>query len=365
LLIGTMPPEALASQAAAAAVGWRLRPGPLWRVIGGGEEGITLRPLSPRDSEVIRLPPSVAAAWRKGTAAWPEAASERRAVVEALYDGALALDAADGSLCGPAAALALGARLPPDAEDTPAMARSLAALRFAALAPRQEFYPLLASLYFSGRRPCGPAWLRRLPDAAAVGRHLGIDRLAARPEVARWFGPPRLAGEWWFWRAPHEGTSEKLYIALAPDALAEQLPTIGAALAEAGASAFKLPASARGLQRPDRCVAYFPDTVARRQAEATLAPLLAGAPTDPVPFTVSCVADSRLSWGRDPARGSDAWRLGRSWRLWVCALLARGLAVAAALPHAGVPAWRFALLRAALAGLDPARFAPEEAPRAA
>lgn len=195
----------------------------------------------------------------------------------ALYDGALALDTADGSLCGPTAALALGARLPPAAEDTPAMARSLAALRLAALAPRQEFYPLMASLYFSGRRPCGPAWLRRLPDAAAVGRHLRIGRLAAQPEVARWFGPPRLAGEWWFWRAPREGTSEKLYIALAPAALAEQLPMIAAARAEAGASAFKLPASARGLQRPDRCVAYFPDSLARRQAEATLAPLLAGA----------------------------------------------------------------------------------------
>ncbi|MCX8135238.1 MAG: hypothetical protein N3D18_14905 [Roseococcus sp.] len=283
----------------------------------------------------------------------------------ALCEGALALEGPEGPVSGPAAALALGLAMPGVPAATPAMARSLAALDHAALAPRPHPYPLTASLYFAGRRPCGPAWLRRLPDAEAVGRFLGVARVGAQPGVLAWFGPPRPAGEWLFWRAVQSGSAEKLYIAAELPALCERLPALAEALAESGASGFKLPAAARGLLRPDRRVAYFPDAAARARAEAMLLPVLAGAPADPVPFSVSCDAGSLLSWGRDPPQGGEAWRQGRSWRLWLCGLLARALAAAAALPHPALPAARFARLRAGLAGLDATSFAPQEAAHAA
>lgn len=316
-------------------------------------------------AEPLRLPAWLAPVWQDGAAALPPGVPERQVAIGGVLDGALALDAAGKPLSGPAAALALGLAPPPDPDGSPAMLRSLEALRLAAVAPRPEPYPLTASLYFAGRTPCGPACLGRLPDAAAVGRFLGVPRIAAQPGVAAWFGPPRPAGEWLFWRAPEPGTAEKLYIAAALPELPALLPDIAAALAAAGASGFKLPASARGLHRPDRCIAYFPDAEARARAEAALAPLLAGAPADPVPFTVSCAPRSVLSWGRDPPRGGEAWQQGRSWRLWLCGLLARALSAAAALPHPALPAWRFALLRAGLAGLDPASFAPAEVTLAA
>ena len=353
-----MPPAVPWRAAASAEAGWRLRPGPLWRANSLGAEAVVLQPREGR-GEAARLPPALAAAWREGGMALPEMWPERRAALAAVLDGALSLDAPGRPLSGPAAALALGLA-PPSPQDSPAMLRSVEALRLAALAPRPQHHPLTASLYFFGRTPCGPACLQRLPDARAVGRALGIARLAVQPGVAAWFGPPRPSGEWLFWRAPQPGTAEKLYIAAALSALPGLLPAIARTLAETGASGFKLPASARGLHRPDRCIAYFPDAEARARAETALAPLLAGVPADPVPFTVSAAEGSALSWGRDPPRGGEPWRQGRSWRLWLCAVLARGLAAAAALPHPAVPAWRFALLRAGLAGLDPASFAPME-----
>lgn len=353
-----MRPQARNERASAAAPReGRLLPGPLWRPVSETGGRLLLRPAGAR-GEPLDLPSSFASVWRDGAAPWPLEEPDQGAAVAALCDGALALDSPDGPLSGPAALLALGLAMPVAPEPTPVMALSLAALRHASLAPRSQPYPLTASLYFAGRRPCGPAALRRLPDAEAVGRFLGIARIAARPAVAEWFGPPRLSGEWLFWRAPQPGTAEKLYIAPELPALCERLPALAQALAEAGASGFKLPASARGLHRPDRCIAYFPDAAARRRAEAALRPLLAGAPAEPAPFTVSCGEESLLSWGRDPAPGGEAWRQGRSWRLWLCGLLARALAAAAALPHPELPAWRFALLRAGLAGLDPTSFAP-------
>lgn len=360
MTLSTSRPVGASLQVAA----WRLSGGPLWRAAGADAKGLLLRPVT-GPALPLRLPAGLAAAWRGEAIALPEEGPDRQVAVEAVLDGALALETAAGPVSGPAAALALGLPLPPDPEDSPAMRRSLEALRLAALAPRPEPYPLTASLYFFGRTPCGPACRRRLPDAEAVARFLGVERLSRQPQSAAWFGPPRSAGEWIVWRRPAEGTAEKLYVAAALPALLERLPAIVSALAEGGASGFKLPASARGLRRPDRCVAYFPDAGSRRRAGDALAPLLADAPAEPVPFTVSSEPRSVLSWGRDPPRGGEAWRQGPSWRLWLCGLLARALFAAAALPHPALPGPRFALLRAALAGLDPASFAPKEADLAA
>lgn len=347
----------------------RLVPGPAFRLVEEGRspfDPVLLRGLGDRSGDPYPLPSPFANVWRGQEQTLPDEETSSQRAIGFVCDGALALDSPVGLLTGPAAARFLGLHL--DREPQPsnaAVARSLEALKLASRWPRADLYPLTASLYFAGRTPCGIDERRRLPDPAAVSRFIGAARIQSRPEVASRLGAARVVGEWLLWRAAAQPIKEKLYIALARPALIERLPDIAAIVAQAGASGFKVAASAHTLHRLDRCVAYFPDTASRQAAVAGLSPLLAHDPADPVPFTVACNAQARLSWGRDPERGSDMWRTGRSWRLWLCAVLARALSVAMRAPDAELPPWRFALMRIGLCGLDPDTLSPREATHAA
>jgi len=347
----------------------RLVPGPAYRMVSGDRspcDAVLLRELGVHNGELYRLPSPFASVWRGHEQALPDGEAARRRAIGFVCDGALAVDTPAGPLTGPTAARLLGlcvGRKPQP--NNAAAARSLEALQLASRWPRADIYPLTASLYFAGRTPCGIDERRRFPDAAAVSRYIGAARVQARPEVAARLGSAKVAGEWLLWRAPAQPSAEKLYIALALPALIERLPDIAAAVAQAGASGFKVAASAHTLHRLDRCVAYFPDAASRQAAIAALAPVLGRDPADPVPFTVACDAQARLSWGRDPARGSDMWETGRSWRLWLCAVLARALSVAIRAPDPELPPWQFALMRIGLLGLDPDTLSPVESAHAA
>jgi hypothetical protein len=93
-----------------------------------------------------------------------------------------------------------------------------------------------------------------------------------------------------------------------------------------------------------------------RAAATRLLPLLQDSPAEPLPFSVPLDSEARLSFGKDPARGSIDWLEGQSWRLWLCGRLARAIAASSDQSETAFPPWRFALLRAMTLGLDPTTF---------
>ena len=62
-----------------------------------------------------------------------------------------------------------------------------------------------------------------------------------------------------------------------------------------------------------------------------------------------------MSWGSDPPleEAVPVWLRRQSWRQWICNRLGAALAVAKHHSHDSVPAWRFALTRLQLEGVDP------------
>ncbi len=173
----------------------------------------------------------------------------------------------------------------------------------------------------------------------------------------------------WRRRAPAAGrgaargaATYKLYVSPQPEALPIAFGDILAALAAAGAPQLKIGADFRGVLRPDKIVAHFPDFESLAAGAARLAERLGGMggmggiAAQGVPFTAEIGGDGLLSWGVDPplpAGRSAAWR--ESWRTWLCRRLA--LALLAGRGSAPEP-WRFALERLRLEGVDTESWAP-------
>jgi hypothetical protein len=322
-------------------------------------------------------------------------AGAAQALARLVADGVLEIEREAGDFVSGAAALAVfgearaaGGRL---AE------LSRAALRYgqelARTLPEGEALHLSYRLYGFHRLPLAPRWRRRLPDGEAVRYFLGLAAGGAwRSLLERhWRQPAAPPGEPWLrWQpaavpaarpgrpATQGGAATyKLYVSPAPEELPERFGPVLDGLAAAGAPGFKVGATAGGLLRPDKVVAYFPSFERLAEAAAAVGERLAGtASPHGVPFTSEIAGGGLLSWGVDPLPapgwGLDAAEGSMSWRLWLTHRLARaliaGTAAAAGRQAQGVEAaaakdellepWRFAVERLRLEGVDTDSWTP-------
>jgi hypothetical protein len=312
-----------------------------------------------------------------------------------VADGVLEIEREPGSFVSGAAAMTFFAA-------TAAAGGSLAELSRAALRygedlartlPAGEPVRLSLRLYGYNRLPLTPRWLRTLrtlrtlgavPGNEAVRRYLGIAAGGAwRPLLERHWRElsPDDDEPWMRWRpaaamaagmvaAPAGAATYKLYVSLAPECLPDAFGTVLDGLAAAGPPGFKVGATAAGLLRPDKIVAYFATFERLAEAAGTLAERLAGVAAHGVPFTSEIASGGQLSWGVDPPPETGLgplWGDGpMSWRLWLTHRLARalisGVATAAGDAATGAAAamepWRFAVERLRLEGIDTDSWTP-------
>jgi hypothetical protein len=287
---------------------------------------------------------------------------------------------------------------------------SRAALRYgeelARTLPEGEALRLSFRLYGFHRLPLTPRWRRRLPDAAAVRRFLGVAAGGPwRGRLERHWREQTAGPEapWLRWQPvaavaaaparPESAATYKLYVSPAPEALPECFGPFLDALAAVGPPVFKVGAGAGGLLRPDKIVVYFASFERLAEAAAAVGERLAVTVPHGVPFSSEIAGGGLLSWGVDPP-AAGRWGLaaadGRmSWRLWLTHRLARALiaGTAAAGTAAGIAAglaagtageaagaavaaveplepleylepWRFAVERLRLEGIDTDSWTP-------
>lgn len=170
------------------------------------------------------------------------------------------------------------------------------------------------------------------------------------------------SSDWLAWGSTERMTASsrfpfKLYVSPAPEALcADGFARVISALSTTRAVQFKVGANAVGLLRPDKLVVYFADFEALVEGASLVYERLAGMPAHGVPFSAEFRGNGLLSWGVDPPRtGGSSWSIGDSWRVWVVRLLARAIIDARHSPQA----WRFAMERVRLEGVDPNTWTPE------
>ncbi len=235
-------------------------------------------------------------------------------------------------------------------------------------------------LYGYHRLPLTPSWQRRLASPEAVRRFWGIDGGGAwrAPLDRGWQERPAAvsagAPTWMHWRSRRAAAAAdaaavesparvyKLYVSLAPAALPEAFGAVLDGLAAAVAPELKLGANAAAVLRPDKMVAYFWTFEDLALAADRLTDRLAGVAAHGVPFTAEICGEGVLSWGVDPpawAGGTLQWEGRGSWRQWLTQRLAEALVGELARPCA-MPAWRFAVERLRLEGVDTATWAPQE-----
>jgi hypothetical protein len=272
-----------------------------------------------------------------------------------ILDGILELETDRGFVSGHEAEIWLGEAGDLGAAATATSEVSLAAL-FDAEASGEEVPGLAHRLYRFGRAA-------RTPERAAAYDRAGwSDYVGLGPDGA-WPGDwsplaAELGGrgwrQWYSGRAAANAVTCKLYLALAPEDLAEGLPPAVECLAEAGALSFKVGSDLGQLLRPDRVVAYFAAEDRLFEAAARIEARLSGMDARPVPFTAALDAAGLASWGRDPPRGGDV----SSWRLEVAHVLAEALARARGIGLRRGAAVGFALRRARAEGLDVSTWTP-------
>jgi hypothetical protein len=241
---------------------------------------------------------------------------------------------------------------------------SIAALRYGQALAVDDPLALSFRLYGYNHRPLTPGWKRLLASAEAVRAHLGIALGGAhRMLLDRVWASLEPSEAWLSWRlrsgessSRPDGATFKLYVSPAPEALAGRFGEVLDAFAAARAPHFKIGASAAGLLRADKIVAYFPSFERLTGAAAAIASHLGSVPAQGVPFTSEIAGDGLLSWGTDPSAGTGAWGRSESWRLWLTHRLARALLDARA-AGAAEP-WRFAIERVRLEGVDPETWTP-------
>jgi hypothetical protein len=291
------------------------------------------------------------------------------AITQLLWDGVLQLAQGANWICGPAAcSLATKASLEPQG----ALGNlSLQAIQDAAALRAGSAMQLYGTLYRYNSLPLTPHWLRRISSRAALEDYLQIGAAGRnRSELDRGWTyafPVAKKGPWlaWISRAstwrPHT-TTYKLYLSPLPVHLRETFPVWLAAITAAGAFHFKVGSEVRGLLRPDKMVAYFTQRAALEQAADRIAKELSGCPAQGVPFTAELNGGALLSWGIDPPleEALPAWLRQQSWRQWVCNRLGAALAVAKHYESPAMPAWRFALERLRLDGIDVTAWTPLE-----
>jgi hypothetical protein len=234
------------------------------------------------------------------------------------------------------------------------------AVRHAVRLDVREVLPLAAQLYFFGRAPVTPRWHRRLSNRDAVQSFLGLRGAA----TAAWRCSAKSPGgdAWLHWAArteqqPVRPLPYKLYISPTLAAMPAVVAEVLEVFADNGVRHFKVGASAAGLARPDKFVAYFPTFPPLEQVAQQLAARVSGLPVHGVPFTAALTEDGMLSWGLDPPDVPDGDFAERaSWRSWIALRLAAGIIDA----RGAAQPWRHAFERLRAAGVDTATWTPTD-----
>jgi hypothetical protein len=304
--------------------------------------------------------------------------SAQRTVARLVADGVLEIEDGGAFVSGPSALGLFQAASAGEARGRLA-ALSVEALRHAeglGALGLDDPVRLSWSLYTFNRRPLTPRWARLLTGPEAVQSWLGIAPGGPHRALLETWARPITVDGWLSW-ASFRGRSEpvalpvggssgatyKLYISPQPEVLAEGFGGILAALAAARAPQFKIGWDAWGVLRPDKIVAYFPSFERLAEAARATEEHLAGAPAQGVPFTSEIGGDGLLSWGMDPPEeDGSVWSGRESWRLWLARRLASALVTAQAAAQAAAgpsgEAWRFALDRLRLEGVDTDTWTP-------
>lgn len=283
-----------------------------------------------------------------------------RALSRLLLDRILEVEGPTGYVSGADACALIG--VAPIESESPVMRLSIEALQHASAWPAADVRTLAQRLYAYNRRPLTPALRRHFSDGVSALEMLGIaDASAVRAALDTYWMQQEQTEGWTVYaarRAASGGGARpcKLYLGIAFEELPHRLAAIVDALGRSEAIQFKIGAGLSGLLRPDKLVAYFPGKDGLLGAAQSLLPALDGAATHAVPFSAGIDAGGRLSWGSDPPPG----RLGErvSWRQWICGRCAEALVMARGHETDGLPAWRFALERLRLEGVDAQTFMP-------
>lgn len=294
-------------------------------------------------------------------------------IARLLYDGILEMRA-DGDYVSGAAAYRLLSRGRTADEESGLISRlSREAVQYGERLRLDSAVELTGRLYLYNRRPLTPRWQALLRDGEAVAGFLGID--AGRPLHAQldrhWslLGAANVSEGWWAWRNRHvtapadrTGILWKAYISPTPETLPEVLATTIPLFVESGVPLFKVGATAYGVLRPDKLIAYFYRQDDLHRVVAALERELHDVPAQGVPFTTQASTSGLISWGVDPPREKFelSWLERTSWRLWVCRELASALLLARQQQGHGLPPWQFAIDRLQLHGLDPQTWQPSE-----
>ena len=294
-----------------------------------------------------------------------------------VLDGILQLAQGSESICGPA--VCDEDALTPTEEGARLLARlSLQAINHAASIVSAGATELSDRLYRYNTVPLTPQWLRRIPDGPALEQYLQIqvggrcrrildkDWTRVSPQSKRKAEQKAEPNPWLSWDSrtvpaqKPDSVGYKLYLSPLATHLREAFRVSIPAITAAGAHHFKIGSNVRGVLRPDKMVAYFPDRSALEEAAHRIAKELSGCPAQGVPFTTELDAGALLSWASDPPMEADvpAWLQKQSWRQWICYRLGSALAVAKREKSPAMPAWRFALERVRLEGVDVSTWIP-------
>ncbi|MFD6115527.1 hypothetical protein ACFWG0_36330 [Streptomyces yangpuensis] len=225
---------------------------------------------------------------------------------------------------------------------------------------------IAARLYTFHRVAIRPAW--RTTEYGYAFRARMRRAMPHRPGS----GPRWIEGPNHPWRtcrrrdlpARAERSTPKLYVSPTPEHLADTVAASVPLIAEApGVIGWKVADTIGAMVRPDKFMVYLESERALQDLAAALAPVLAGTDVHGVPFTCDTGLDGLLSWGLDPAASPDRHHaLVDSWRTWVTARLAGGLAQARRAGLTGRQAHFAALQRIQAAGVDPSTWQPTAEP---
>jgi hypothetical protein len=289
-----------------------------------------------------------------------------------VLDGILAIKVSGELLSGPAARSFVCADRAESGPEGSLAALSRRALQYAEALEITDALELSARLYNYNHLPVSAVWRRLLCDEAAVERHLGIRNGATARLLERGWKRLSSAGPgrgWMAWqpqsaRDDHPApTTYKLYVSPAFSEVRTAFQATAEATAGSKAFHWKVGRDAYGLLRPDKIVVYFREFSDLQETAARILQNLERCPAHGVPFTAEIAGAGLLSWGMDPPaeKNSVAWLERESWRQRICNQLGTALSLAKASVQTGTMAWRFAVDRLRLEGIDTETWAPTRA----
>lgn len=250
------------------------------------------------------------------------------------------------------------------AADLQALSRR--ALEYAIVLGRDGVDVVARALYLFNRYAVPPGLATALSVPGAVDHELGLDDAGVASILRRTWAPPLVADGWTTY---HRGDGSrpatvgagtfKLYVSPRPREIAPAVRALVHALdGDGDALAFKVPADAWGLSRPDKLIVYFDDRAGLIDASRRLLPRVTDVPAQGVPFTAALAPGGILSWGWDPPRHRGHGEFGHSWRSWVTHRLAQHVVASDADPGADASVHALEAIRKD--GVDPLTWEPAE-----